>query len=132
MGDKPSNKNKLEISSDQLKGELSEIKDRVGALETIASIANKSVVEAYVREHLTSDKGKQIMAECAVARTRPYLQAKFGFKTPQALDYYLTPLRDDHLLHQHFDDNGTQTFEWSYLFRRLPKKTVREILNGSS
>src|SRR5687768_935207 len=93
---------RLEISSDQLKAELSEIKDRVGALETIASLANRSVVEGYVRAHLTTERGKQIMKECREPRTREYLMAKFGFKSPQALDHHLNPLRGDDLLRQRF------------------------------
>src|SRR5438046_4862987 len=63
MNDKPKRTDRVEVSSDQLKAELTEIKERVGALETIASISNGQVVEAYVRQHLKGDKGKQIMTE---------------------------------------------------------------------
>jgi len=122
----------LEVSSDQLKEELIEIKERVGALETIASLANRTVVEAYVRSHLTTPKGKRIMQECAEPRTREQLISKLGFASAQALDYYLTPLREDDLIRQHFADDGTQTFEWSNLFKRLPKKTLKEILARSA
>jgi hypothetical protein len=47
-------KDKLEVSSDQLRAELIEIKERVGALETIASISNRVEVEKYIRLHLTN------------------------------------------------------------------------------
>ncbi len=132
MNSKPHKKDNVEVSSDQLKAELIEIKERVGALETIASLANRSVVEAYVRGHLTTDKGKQIMRECAEPRTREQLISKLGFASAQALDYHLNPLRENDLIRQHFADDGTQTFEWSNLFKRLPKKTLKEILSSSA
>jgi hypothetical protein len=125
-------KNKLEISSDQLKAELIEIKERIGSLETIATISNRSVVEQHVRGHLKGAQAKQIMRECSEPRTREYLMAKLNHKTPQALDYHLAPLRDNNLIHQHFDNDGSiQTFECSKLFRQLSKKTQKEILDGS-
>jgi hypothetical protein len=132
MTDGRTKKDSVEVSSDQLKVELIAIKERIGALETIASISNRQVVEAYVRENLKTDKGKQIMKECAEPRTRNYLMAKFGFNNAPALDYHLTPLRESDLLRQRFDDDGTQTFEWSNLFRRLPKATMRKILVASA
>jgi hypothetical protein len=128
----PNKKDRLEVSSDQLKAELIEIKERVGALETIATISNRSVVEAYVRSHLTTEKGRQIMRECAEPRTREQLISKLGFASAPALDYYLTPLREDDLIRQHFADDGTQTFEWSNLFKRLAKKTLKDVLKGSA
>jgi DNA-binding transcriptional ArsR family regulator len=130
MSGKPRKSDRVEISSDQLKAELIEIKERVGALETIASISNRQVVEAYVREHVPTEKAKEIMKECEEPRTRPYLMAKFGFKSAPALDYHLSPLREDDLLHTRFDEDGTQSFEWSNLFRRLPKKTLKKILDS--
>jgi hypothetical protein len=90
------------------------------------------VVEAYVRTHLTTDKGKQIMQECVEPRTREQLISKLGFASAQALDYHLTPLRENDLIRQHFADDGTQTFEWSNLFKRLPKKALKEILDRSA
>jgi DNA-binding transcriptional ArsR family regulator len=131
MNDKPKRADRVEVSSDQLKAELTEIKERVGALETIASISNRQVVEAYVREHLKTDNRKQIMRECEEPRTREHLMAKFGFKSAAALDYHLFPLREDDLIRIRFDEDGTQTFEWSNLFKRLPKKTLKKILDGS-
>ena len=47
----------LEVSSEQLKIELIEIKERIGALETIASISNKEAVEKWVRDHIPRRKG---------------------------------------------------------------------------
>jgi len=130
MNGKPKrNKNsKLEISSDQLKNELTEIKERVGALETIATISNRDVVEKYVRSQLTTDKAIPILKECKEPRTREYLIQKFGFKSGPALDYHLTPLRKADLIQQHFDDNGVLAFEWSNLFRRLPNPVLKSIL----
>jgi len=128
MNDKPSQKDQLEVSSDQLKAELIEIKERLGALETIASISNRTVVEEYVRGHLTTAKGKLIMKSCEKPQTREQLISKLHFASGQALDYHLGPLREDDLIRQYLDDVGTQTFVWSNLFKRLPKKALREIL----
>jgi SOS-response transcriptional repressor LexA len=111
--------------------ELIAIKERLGALETIASISNRAVVEAYVRNHLTTDKGRQIMKECEQPRTREYLVSQLGFASTQALHYHLNPLREADLIRQRFDDDGAQTFEWGNLFKRLPKKALREILDGT-
>jgi hypothetical protein len=120
---------RIEVASDQLKSELIEIKERISALETIASVSNRSEVEKYVRSCLATEKPRLIMRECSEPRTRDYLQKQLKFTTPQALDYHLTPLRKDDLIQQHFDDDGTQTFEWSNLFRRLPNKTLKSILD---
>lgn len=126
-------KDSVEVSSDQLKAELIAIKERLGALETIASISNRQVVEVYVREHLKTDKGKQILKECEEPRTRDYLMKKFVFKSAPALDYHLAPLREADLIRQRFDDDGTtQTFEQSNLFKRLPKSSVRRLLDGQN
>src|SRR5271156_1285500 len=128
MNWKPTPKDNIEVASDQLKAELIEIKDRLGALETIASVSNRAKVEEYVRSHLSSPKAKQVMQECVEARTREQLIAKFSFAGPQALDYHLTPLRKAHLVEQHFAEDGTQTFEWSELFKGLSTKVKKEVL----
>jgi DNA-binding transcriptional ArsR family regulator len=123
----------VEVSSEQLKAELIAIKERLGALETIATISNARVVEEYVRQHLKTDKGKQILKECEEPRTREYLMKKFGFNNAPALDYHLKPLREADLIRQRFDDDGTtQTFEQGNLFKRLPKSSVKKILDGQN
>jgi hypothetical protein len=130
MKQKSWKKDSIEVSSGELRAELIEIKDRVGALETIASISNKEVVEKFVRESIPSEQARQILKECEEPRTREYLMAKFGFATSQALDYHLNRLRQGDLVRHHFDDDGKkQMFEWSNLFRRLPKPTLAKILN---
>ncbi len=131
MNGKSNKKDNLEVSSDQLRAELIEIKERVGALETIASLANRPVVESFVRSHLTTEKGREIMKECEVPRTREYLISKLKYNSGPALDYHLSPLREDDLIHQRSDEDGKQTFEWSNLFKRLPKTTRKKILDGS-
>ncbi len=131
MNSKAKKEGRVEISSDQLRSELIEIKERVGALETIASISNREVVEKFVRSQFMTDKARPIMKECAEPRTREYLISKFALRSGPALDYHLKPLREADLLQQRFDDDGTQTFEWSNLFKRLPKKTIKAILEGS-
>ncbi len=131
MNDKPKRVDRVEVSSDQLKAELIEIKERLSALETIASVSNRTEVERYVRGSLNTDRGRQIMKECEEPRTKEYLISKFNFSSAQALDYHLSPLRRDDLIQQHINDDGTRTFEWSNLFKRLPKKTIQKIFDGS-
>ena len=128
MNGKSSKKNELEVSSAQLQAELIEIKERVGALETIASISNKDVVEKFVRDHITTDKVRQILKECEEPRTREHLISALKFASAQALDHHLNPLREANLIRQHFAENRKQTFEWSDLVRRLPKTTLKKIL----
>src|SRR6266576_702659 len=118
---------KVEVSSDQLKNELMEIKDRVSALETIATISNRKVVEDYVRAELRTDKAIPILKECEEPRTREYLIKKFSFNSGAALDHHLMPLKQADLIQQHFDDDGTLTLEWSNLFRRLPNTVLKSI-----
>jgi hypothetical protein len=120
----------LEVSSDQLKNELVEIKDRLSALETIASLANRKEVEAFVVENLKTDHAKKIMKFCEQPQTREELIAEFKFNNTPALDYHLKPLREGDLLQLHINGDGKQTFEQSNLFRRLPKQTIRRILGS--
>jgi len=122
--------NSVEISSEQLRSELIEIKERLGAVEIIKSISNRKVVEEFVRAHLATDKARPIMKECAEPRTREYLISKFGFKSGPALDHHLRPLREAGLLQQLFSDDGPLSFQWSNLFRGLPKSTIRAILDA--
>jgi hypothetical protein len=128
MNSKSTKTDELEVSSGQRQAELIEIKERVGALETIASISNRDVVEKFVRDHITTDKARQILKECGEPRTRDYLVSKFRFASAQALDHHLNPLREANLIRQHFDEKRKQTFEWSALVRRLPKTTLKKIL----
>lgn len=132
MSAKHGTNNSLEISSDQLQSELVEIKDRLGVLETLASISNMPVVEAYVRSHLKTDKGRSIMDTCSEPRTREQLISALKFASAQALDHHLKPLWEDDLLRKFRNDSGVLAFEWSNLFKRLPKKTIRSILDNSN
>jgi hypothetical protein len=72
------------------------------------------------------------MKECETPQTREKLIAKYrsAFASAQALDYHLTPLREADLIRQYLDDAGTQTFVWSNLFKRLPKKAIKQLLNS--
>lgn len=121
----------LEVSSDQLRQELIEIRERLEALETIASISNKKEVEQYVRGHLKSENAKALMKACANKVTRETLIAELGYNNRQALDYHLTPLREADLVQQQHGASGTQTFTWSKLFRGLPKLVINDILNST-
>ena len=119
---------RIEVSSQQLKDELIEIKERVGALETIASISNAAVVEEYVKGQVKTEKAKEILVLCAEPQTREELKRRLGLASTQALDHHLKPLRDGDLIRQNFDDDGNLTLEWSNLFRRLPVATLKRIL----
>jgi hypothetical protein len=121
-------KDNLEISSDQLQAELVEIKERLGTLETLTSISNQEVVEAYVRRHLTTEKGRLAVRSCEAAQTREQLVSKLGLASGQALDHHLRPLHDDGLLRKFLDDGGKVNYVWSNLFKSLPKKTRNLIL----
>jgi DNA-binding transcriptional ArsR family regulator len=104
------------------------IKDRLNAIETIQAISNAPEVKRYVEEHLKTKDAKKIMKECETPRTRSHLQTHFNFKSGPALDYHLKPLREADLLRQKIEEDGTIVFEWSNLFRRLPKSTIKAIL----
>ena len=130
MSDKRPKKDAMEVSSQPIQDELSAIKDRLSAIETIQSISNASIVKQYVQEHLTTKDAKKIMKECETPKTKSHLQTAFGYNSKQALDHHLKPLREADLLRQKVDEDGTVLVEWSNLFRRLPKSTIRSILTS--
>jgi DNA-binding transcriptional ArsR family regulator len=129
LTDKRPKKDSVEVSSQSLQDELVAIKDRLNAIETIQSISNATVVKKYVEEHLTTNRAKDIMRECAEPRTRSYLTSQLGLNSGPALDHHLRPLREADLLRQKIDEDRTILFEWSNLFRRLPRSTIRAILS---
>lgn len=131
MSDKRPKKDALEVTSRPIQDELAAIKDRLSALETIQSISNAAVVKKYVEEHLTTKDAKKIMKECEEPKTKSHLQTHFGYNSKQALHHHLKPLYDDDLLREKVEDDGTVVIEWSNLFRRLPKSTIRSILGDS-
>jgi DNA-binding transcriptional ArsR family regulator len=128
VSDKRAKKDSVEVSSQSLQDELVAIKDRLNAIETIQAVSNAPEVKKYVEEHLTTRDAKKIMKECDTPRTRSHLLTRFDYKSGPALDYHLKPLRDADLLRQKIEDDGTIVFEWSNLFRRLPKSAIRAIL----
>jgi DNA-binding transcriptional ArsR family regulator len=128
VSDKRAKKDSVEVSSQPLQDELVAIKDRLNAIETIQSISNAPVVKKYVEEHLTTKRAKDIMKECEESRTRSHLRSKLGLNSAQALDHHLKPLREADLLRQKIEEDGTIVLEWSNLFRRLPKTTIKAIL----
>jgi DNA-binding transcriptional ArsR family regulator len=131
VSDKRSKRDSIEISSQTLQDELVAIKDRLNAIETIQSISNASVVKKFVEEHLTTKRAKDIMRECEVPRTRSHLTSALGFNNRQALDHHVKPLREADLLRQKTEEDGAIVLEWSNLFRRLPKTTLKAILGDS-
>jgi DNA-binding transcriptional ArsR family regulator len=121
-------KDRLEVSSQPLQDELAAIKDRLSAIETIQSISNAAVVKQYVQEHLTTKDAKKIMAGCETPRSKSHLLSTFGYKSKPALDHHLKPLREADLLREKINEDGTIVFEWSNLFRRMPKSAIKSIL----
>ena len=120
-------KNPIEITSEQLLNELSENKDRVGALETVAGIANQEHLVKFFAEVLTTPQRKQIMAACKEPKTIAELVLLLDLRSPQALNHHLKPLREG-LLHE-VHTEGNLRFEWSLLFKRIPSKK-RDALLG--
>src|ERR1017187_7730778 len=96
----------LEVSSNPITAELIEIKERIGSLETITSLANRSFVEAQARGHLTTPQRREIMRKCEEPHTREGLRIELGYGTIQALDNHLRPLREADLIHQRVDGKG--------------------------
>lgn len=131
MNDKRSKKDAVEVSSQSIQDELVAIKDRLNAIETIESISNATAVKQYVQEHLKTKDAKKIMKECEEPKARSHLQTSFGYKSKQALDHHLKPLREAVLLREKVEEDGTIVFEWSNLFRSLPKSAIRSILGDS-
>jgi hypothetical protein len=123
-------KDSLEISSEQIHGDLKEIKERIGALETIASLANRPTVEAYVKTVLTTAPIKAIVAACEGAKTKKELCAELGYKSIPALDHHLSQIRQHDVLQSEINDDGELAFRWSNLFARLPKNKIKELLGA--
>lgn len=123
-------KDALEVSSQTLQDELVAIKDRLSAIETIQSISNAPAVKKYVEDEKLTGRGKEILKACEEPQTRNQLRATFKFKSDQALNHHLKPLLGADLLRQMTTEEGSIAFEWSNLFRRLPKATIRSILDG--
>jgi nanoRNase/pAp phosphatase (c-di-AMP/oligoRNAs hydrolase) len=131
VSDKRPKKDAVEVSSRPIQDELGAIKDRLSAIETIQSISNAPVVKQYVQEHLKTKDAQKIMKECEEPKTKSYLQTKFDYRSKQALDHHLKPLRDADLIREKVEADGTIVFEWSNLFRRLPKSAIRSILGDT-
>jgi DNA-binding transcriptional ArsR family regulator len=128
VSDKRPKKDGLEVSSQQLQDELVAIKDRLSAIETIQSVSNAPEVTKYVDAHLTGKYAKEIMQRCEEPRTRTELTTALSLNSAQALDHHLKPLRQANLLHQTVKEDNSIAFEWSDLFRALPRPTIKKIL----
>jgi hypothetical protein len=128
VSDKRSKRDAVEVSSQPIQDELVAIKDRLNAIETIQSISNAAAVKQFVQEHLKTKDAKKIMKECEEPKTKSHLQTSFGYNSRQALHHRLKPLYEADLLRDKVQDDGTVVLEWSNLFRRLPKSTIKSIL----
>jgi len=70
------------------------------------------------------------MKLCELPHTREQLKATLKYNSLQALDVHLKPLREGDLIHQRSTEKGKPTFEWSKLFKSLPKASKNLILEG--
>lgn len=122
--------NAVEMSSETLQAELIEIKERLGSLETVTSLAHRKEVEAQARSLLTTPGRRDAMRACETPKTRDQLKVHLGQPNVQGVDYHLNPLRGGDLIHQKTDESGVLTFEWSRLFRSLPKQTKISVLGA--
>jgi hypothetical protein len=120
----------VEMNSGTLQAELIEIKERLGSLETIASLANRKEVEIQARGLLTTAGRRDVMRACETPKTREQLKTELQHPNVQGVDHHLNPLRGGDLIHQRTDERGVLTFEWSRLFRSLPKQTKIAILGA--
>ncbi|MGX9391810.1 hypothetical protein ACWX0K_00505 [Nitrobacteraceae bacterium UC4446_H13] len=131
MSGNRSKKDAIEVQSQPIQDELAAIKDRLNAIETIQSISNAAVVKQYVQEHLKTKDAKKIMKECEEPRTKQHLQITFGYNSRQALHHHLKQLYEADLLRDKAQEDGSIVVEWTNLFRRLPKTTIKSILGGA-
>ena len=122
----------LEVSSDQIHSTLIEIKERIAAVESIQSLANRQVVATWAKECLKTDNVKKIVAACEQPKTRDELCVELGFNSTQALHPHLKKAREYDLLQQETNKDGIMTFRWSPLFSRLPKKDLDDLLGRTT
>jgi hypothetical protein len=118
----------LEVKSGSIEAELIEIKERLGSLETIAGLANSREVLEHARKHLTSEQRFAIMRLCETPQTKEQLKITLNYNSIPALDKHLKPLREADLIHQRTNDEGLLTFEWSKLFKSVPKSSRTSLL----
>ncbi len=103
-----------------------------GSLETITGLANRKEVEAQARGLLTTPARREVMRKREEPKTREQLRKELNYANVQGLDHHLNPLRGGDLIHQRTDEKGILTFEWSRLFKSLPKQTKVAILESSN
>jgi hypothetical protein len=64
-------------------------------------------------------------------RTKEQLKTALNCNSVPALDNHLKPLREADLIHQRTNDEGLLTFEWSKLFKSVPKSSRSLVLLGT-
>lgn len=116
----------IEVSSQQLLDQLIEIKDRVGALENVASLANQDVLIKFFKDVLNTEIRRKIMSYCEEPKTREQLMKECRFNSKQALHNHLKFLREGLVHETHIE--GVAHFEWSLLFKRVPKSKRDALL----
>ena len=123
--------NPLEVKSGSIEAELIEIKERLGSLETIAGLVNSREVLEHARKHLASEQRFAILRLCETSQTKEQLKNALDFNSIPALDNHLKPLVDADLIHRRTNDEGLLTFEWSKLFKSVPKSSRTSLVFGT-
>jgi hypothetical protein len=91
-------------------------------------LANSREVLEHARKHLISEQRFAIMRLCETPQTKEQLKITLNHNSIPALDNHLKPLREADLIHQRTNDEGLLTFEWSKLFKSVPKSSRSSLL----
>lgn len=123
-----SNKGKnLEINSDQIAGELIQIKDRIDSVEAILAHANRKTIIELVNSAIDKyPQSKQLLEFCEEPRTLDEMQAELELKSHPAVHKHLGRLKDNGLL-QHESTTSPVSYKWSAILRRLNKQDREKL-----
>jgi DNA-binding transcriptional ArsR family regulator len=121
--------NKVEISSEQLRNELQEIKERLTSLESIDAYLNRDKLVVLVSDAVAGiPQRKAILRLCEEPRTKEELMAELDFKSPQALDHHLNPLRD-HGIIETTEKERKLAFVRSRIVSKLQKSALKKLID---
>lgn len=117
----------LEVSSDQIAGELIQIKDRIDSVEAILAHANRKTILDLVSAAIGKyPQSKQLLEFCEEPRTLDEMQAKLELKSHPAVHKHLVRLKDNGLL-QHESTTPPVSYKWSAILRRLNKQDREKL-----
>lgn len=122
---------KLEVSAEELRQELEEIRQRLGIMESLLAFSGRKELTELLRSGANSSKhAKRVLYECLTPKTRAELVAILEMGSPQNLDHSLRPLKQEYGLLEETRKDGSLAYEVSHLVKKLPKKTVQDILKA--